>query len=42
MYIHRNTVTNYLHKIEEIINVDLSSWEGRSMVYAAYCIGQIL
>lgn len=42
LYIHRNTVNNHVKKIEEILDVDLFSWEGKSILYTAYCIGNLL
>ena len=42
LFIHRNTVSNYVKKIEEIIDMDLLSWEGRAKLYAAYCIENML
>lgn len=42
LFIHRNTVNNYVRKVEEIIDIDLLSWEGKAKLYAAYCIEDIL
>lgn len=42
LYIHRNTVNNYIKKIEEIIGFELVSWEGKALLYTAYCIKDLL
>lgn len=42
LFIHRNTVNNYLKKAEEIMNMDLNSMKGRSVLYAAYCLEDLL
>ncbi len=42
MFIHRNTVNNYMKKIEEIMDMDLLSLEGKAKLYAAYCIDNML
>lgn len=42
LFIHRNTVNNYVRKVEEIIDIDLLSLEGKAKLYAAYCIEDIL
>lgn len=42
LFIHRNTVNNYIKKIEEITDLDLSSWEGRAKLYVALCIEDLL
>lgn len=42
LFIHRNTVNNYLKKVEEIMEIDLASWEGRAKLYTAYCIERLL
>lgn len=34
-FIHRNTVNNYVKRAEEIMGIDLSSWEGRAKLYVA-------
>lgn len=41
-FIHRNTVNNYVKKAEEIMGLDLSSWEGKSKLYVAFCIESLL
>lgn len=41
-FIHRNTVNNYIRKAEEIMGMDLTSWEGKARLYAAFCIESIL
>ena len=41
-FIHRNTVNNYIKKIEEILGIDLFTWEGKAKLYAAYCIEDLL
>ncbi len=42
LFIHRNTVNNYVKKIEEIVGIDLISWEGKAKLYAAYCVEDML
>lgn len=42
LFIHRNTVNNYIKKIEEITDIDLSVWEGKAKMYAALCIENML
>ena len=42
LFIHRNTVNNYIRKAEEIMDLDISSWEGKAMLYAALCVESIL
>lgn len=42
LFIHRNTVNNYVKKIEEIIEIDVLSWEGKAKLYVAYCIENML
>ena len=34
-FVHRNTVNNYVKKAEDIMDIDLSSWEGRAKLYIA-------
>lgn len=34
-FVHRNTVNNYVKKAEDIMDIDLSSWEGRTKLYIA-------
>lgn len=41
-FIHRNTVNNYVRKVEEIMDLDLMSWEGKAKLYAALCIESLL
>ena len=41
-FIHRNTVNNYVKKAEEIMGIDLSSWEGKARLYVALCVEDIL
>lgn len=41
-FIHRNTVNNYIKKAEEIMGIDLSSWEGKARLYVALCVEDIL
>ena len=41
-FIHRNTVNNYMKKAEEIMGIDLSSWEGKARLYVALCVEDIL
>ena len=41
-FIHRNTVNNYVKKAEEIMGIDLTSWEGKAKLYAAFCIDSML
>lgn len=41
-FIHRNTVNNYLKKAEEIMDIDLSSWDGRAKLYVAYSLESFL
>lgn len=42
LYIHRNTVNNYIKKVEEILEIDIMSWENRALLYTSYCIRNIL
>ncbi len=42
LFIHRNTVNNYIKRIEEILDMDISTWENRAVLYTAYCIRNIL
>ena len=42
LFIHRNTVNNYIKRIEEILDMDLLSWEGKAKLYVAYCIENVL
>lgn len=42
IFIHRNTVNNYVRKAEEIMNLNLKSWEGKAKLYAASCIESLL
>lgn len=41
-FIHRNTVNNYVKKAEEIMGIDLSTWEGKARLYVALCVEDIL
>lgn len=40
-FIHRNTVNNYVKRIEKILGLDLMSWEGRAKLYVAYTMKQL-
>lgn len=42
LFIHRNTVNNYIRKVEEITGMNLFSVEGKAKLYAAYCIEDLL
>jgi hypothetical protein len=42
MFIHRNTANNYVKKAEEIMDLDLMSWEDKAKLYTAYCIENLL
>lgn len=41
MYIHRNSVTYKLHKIEEILNMDISKQENRIILMVAFMVRKI-
>lgn len=41
-YVHRNTVNNYVKKAEDIMGIDLASWEGRAKLYIAYLLEAFL
>lgn len=41
-FIHRNTVNNYIKKVEEIMDMDLQTWEGKAKLYVAYCMEDLL
>ncbi len=42
LFIHRNTVNNYIKKVEDITGLDMSSWEGKARVYVALCVENIM
>lgn len=42
LFIHRNTVNNYVRKIEEICGIDLSTVAGKARMYNAYCAEDLL
>lgn len=42
LFIHRNTVNNYLNRIEEILDMDITSWENKAILFTAHCISTIL
>lgn len=42
LFIHRNTVNNYVKKAEEIMGLDLASWDGKAKLYAALCTESML
>lgn len=37
-HLHRNSVYYHLHKIEEILKIDLGDWEERLLLKLSYCI----
>lgn len=41
-FVHRNTVNNYIKKAEEIMDIDLSSWEGKAKLFVAYELEKFL
>lgn len=41
-FVHRNTVNNYVKKAEDIMGIDLSSWDGRAKLYVAYLLEAFL
>lgn len=42
IFIHRNTVNNYVRKAEKIMNLNLNSWEGKAKLYVASCIESLI
>ncbi len=42
LYIHRNTVTNYLKKIKSILGKDMTDLDYRVEAYLAYCVADML
>ncbi len=42
LYIHRNTVTNYLKKIRSITGKDMTHLDCRVEAYLAYCVEDML
>ena len=42
LFIHRNTVNNYLHKISDLLGLDLEDQEARTMLYLAFEIQKMV